>query len=399
MKKKLTIWLVTAVLLAALAVTGGLLLRNGGGLTPVLQAATPAPETPSPQPTATATPTATPTPTPEPTPTPIPRSPTTGKRYPEGTTPTYRPVMVSIENSSGARPQTALNLADIIYEAPVEYAITRLHAVFNDQYPLFAGPVRSSRIYWMRLQQEWKSMYVHRGYGGPMFEYDWIGVHVESYIMDTGDMFWRDRSGRKDVHTLMVNVGELAEAFYGDYQPEPHQRYLFDEQPVQGEGAGKPFEKVALNFFYRRQEEKNWVTFAYDGETNTLNRYQDGRIWKTLTPVSGRSPSTYRTEKEAFFTQNLIVQYATFTELDDADKHRNAELSGRGLCDYFINGLHYTGYWSRPTYEDYTSYYLDSGELVTLEPGRTWICIHPDDYAESPVAITYQDGTRLERTA
>ena len=398
MRKNLTIWLAAAVLLTACAVAAALALRNNAGrMRATLSATTPVPEEALPTLTPVRTPAVEPTPTSEPTPTPVPRSPTTGKRYADGETPVYRPVMVSIENSSGARPQTALNLADIIYEAPVEYAITRLHAVFNDQYPLFAGPVRSSRIYWMRLQQEWKCMYVHRGYGGPMFEHDWIGVHVESYIMDTGDMFWRDRSGRKDVHTLMVNVGELADAFYGDFQPEARERFRFHEQPERGEG--KPFEKVALNFFYRRQDEKNWVTFAYDGETNTMRRYQDGRVWKTLTPVSGRSPSTYRTEKEEFFTQNLIVQYATFTELGDADRHRDADLTGTGLCDYFLGGRHYTGYWSRPAYEDCTRYYLDGGELVTLEPGRTWICIHPDDYALSPVAITYGDGTRLERTA
>ena len=50
----------------------------------------------------------------------------------------------------------------------------------------------------------------------------------------------------------------------------------------------------------------------------------------------------------------------------------------------FINGQYVTGTWSRPTAEDFTSYLLDDGSLVTLEPGNTWIAVHP---AEFPVTI------------
>ena len=99
-------------------------------------------------------------------------------------------------------------------------------------------------------------------------------------------------------------------------------------------------------------------------------------------------------EREDFYTQNLIVQYAPFTELGDEDRHRNADLHGTGRCDYFIDGVHLTGFWSRPDYEtDKTTYFLDSGEQLTVKTGRTWICIHPDDFEASPVVITYRDGT------
>ena len=355
---------------------------------------------PSILPTATPdpTPTPSPTPTPTPSPTPEPRSATTGRWFADGVpNPTYQPVMVSIENAPGARPQIALNMADIIYEAPVEYSITRFHVVFNDEYPLFAGPVRSSRVYWMRLQQEWNTMYVHRGYGGLPYSRKWVGIHIEPYLIDTGDMFWRMR-GKKSVHSLMVNVPEVVDAFYPGNVAVPYRRFLFADEPdVSG---GKPFEKVALNFFYRRQKEKNWITFLHDEETNLLSRYQDGRLFYTRTPVSGRSPGTARIErKEPFSCQNLIVQYVAFSEVGDEKDHRDAVLNGQGKCDYFVNGMHLTGYWSRLSYSDKTTYYLDSGEVLTLAPGRTWICLHPDDFSVSPVVITYRDGTTGEPAA
>ena len=50
-----------------------------------------------------------------------------------------------IENSEKARPQTGLQQADIVYEAMAEGSITRMLCVFNDQKPVVAGPVRSTR--------------------------------------------------------------------------------------------------------------------------------------------------------------------------------------------------------------------------------------------------------------
>ena len=55
---------------------------------------------------------------------------------------------------------------------------------------------------------------------------------------------------------------------------------------------GKPFSKIALNFFYRRQKEKDWITFLYNEEDNTLGRTQDGKQFMTKTPLSGRSRSS-----------------------------------------------------------------------------------------------------------
>ena len=373
--------------------------RLGGALRRQTAATAPATAALSLSPTPSLSPSPTPTLSPTPTPTPVPRSYTSGKVWDGAATPYYRPVMISIENAAGARPQTGLNLADIVYEAPVEYAITRFHAVFNDEYPLFVGPVRSSRIYWMHLQQEWHTMYIHRGYGGPTDERPdvqaWPGVYVEPLIVETGDMFWRS-SGKKREHTLYCNLAEVAAAFYGDFQPTPAERWTYSD--TAGDNVdGKPFAKVAMNFFYRRQKEKDWITFLYRAEDNMLTRTQDGRAFMTKTPVSGRSARTAKTVTEELATQNLIVQYVRFFELNDEKDRRNAQLEGGGRCDYFINGLHYTGYWSRPTYSDHTTYYLDNNSVLALAPGRTWICIHPDDYAVSPVAITYMDGSRLVR--
>src|SRR5699024_6083318 len=56
---------------------------------------------------------------------------------------TYQAFGIMIENSTDARPQSALGLADIVYENAVEtYTITRFLAIFASEHPTMVGPVR-----------------------------------------------------------------------------------------------------------------------------------------------------------------------------------------------------------------------------------------------------------------
>ena len=133
-------------------------LLSGCSIAPVSAAETPAPTSeaitvtmaPTPSPTATPEPTASPTPEPKN------RSQTSGKVIPEGTP--SKVFIMSIDNADGAKPQTSLMEADIVYEFLVEQTITRFQAVFNDTYPLYAGPLRSTRYYFIDLAHEWDCM-------------------------------------------------------------------------------------------------------------------------------------------------------------------------------------------------------------------------------------------------
>ena len=349
----------------------------------------------TPQPTATSVPTPTPTPTPEPTPEPV-RSYTSGKLQEDQSQPAkYLPLIVSIENSVGARPQVGLNAADIIYEFAVETAITRFQVLFNDNPPLFAGPVRSSRIYLMRFQQEWQAIYAHEGYGGPKYSEDWIALHATRSHKYLKKSFWRTKeSGKRAEHTMMANVQDIIATMYegSEYRPTPYaDRFHWMEGISYPEGM--EFDRVTLNFFYRNAMEDEKITFIYNPETNTLSRKQDGYTFQTRMPstASGKSPKTMNFIKEDLVVQNLIVQYADYSLIENDPKdRRNVELLGTGACEYFINGQHLRGTWSRPSYEEPTTYLLENGEVVVLEPGLTWIAVHPTTVEENPVNVTYR---------
>lgn len=360
--------------------------------------------TPTAQPVAiveqpTATPTATPEPTPSPTPEPQNRSQTSGRVIPEGTP--SKVFIMSIDNADGAKPQTSLMEADIVYEFLVEQTITRFQALFNDTYPLYAGPLRSTRYYFIDLAQEWDCMYLHEGYVVLDAPYKRIPSKLISLYLPSGDFrgystnFSRSKSGyedfetkngykfrapedgRGDVHSLYYRVAALVDKYFTDYESKVCERFAFMEGVSYANGES--FTTVSLPF--DNDTNPKWIQFSYDAATNRLLRSESGEPFMTRTLTD--NGDSYTTEQ--MNVQNLIVQYVKYGSISGDEKHRRTcELIGSGKCDYFINGQHVTGTWSRPTAEDYTSYMLDDGSLVTLEPGNTWIAVHP---ADTPATI------------
>src|SRR5919204_361106 len=56
-----------------------------------------------------------------------------------------RPLVVKVANDPGARPQTGIADADLVFEIPVEGGLTRFALVFQSKEPAKVGPVRSAR--------------------------------------------------------------------------------------------------------------------------------------------------------------------------------------------------------------------------------------------------------------
>ena len=75
-----------------------------------------------------------------------------------------RPVAVMINNVEAALPQYGISAADVIFEIPVEYDLTRLMALYGDytQVPDVCS-VRSCRYYYPILAVGFDAVYVHWG--------------------------------------------------------------------------------------------------------------------------------------------------------------------------------------------------------------------------------------------
>jgi len=310
--------------------------------------------TPTPKPTKTAEPTAAPTPTPHV------GSHTTGLPY-DGE---YKPVMAVIENSPAARPQLGLQTADVVYEVPVEGSITRFVCVFSDHVPEEIMPVRSGRVTFLYLQQEWDAVLMHWGgsgsgvSGAPAYTFFGNELHDKIKIdVDGWSGKWNDYYKRVDSKKAPHNVKGnplLVQQLY-DYQPEPL-NWLFDSQATY---SGSDATEINLPMC---SKDENYVSYTYDSAQDVY-----------LRSMSGKAFMSAETEKQ-ISVKNIIVQYSTY---ESKDVYKVWDMIGTGSADIYIGGKLIKGSWEKTSVESETVFCDEKGNPIVLRPGNTWIHIHP----------------------
>jgi len=326
-------------------------------------------ETPTaPEPTSAPETEPTPSPTPEPTPEPVstpepePVSYTTGLPF----SGEYRPVMVVIENSPSARPQTGLQTADVVYEVPVEGGTTRFVCVFSDNIPESVMPVRSGRVSFLYIQQEWDAVFMHFGGSGngkrtaPSYTfygndlYDRIKFDVDGLYKSEYSKFYKRVSGKSAPHNVEM-YPQMAQQLY-DYSPKPL-GWLFDAEASYAGGDGTA---VSLKMC---TGDKNFVSYTYDAERDVYLRSMSGKAFKSA--ETG----------EQVAVKNVIVQYSTY---ESQEVYKVWAMTGGGSADYYIGGKLIKGTWKKDAADSPTVFYDDQGQQIVLRPGNTWIHIHPE---------------------
>src|SRR5699024_9560113 len=96
-------------------------------------------------------------------------------------------------NSANARPQSALDQADIVYEVLAEGGITRFAAIFQSQSPKVVGPIRSARPYLVEFGDAYDALIAHSGWSQAAMNMlaERNLPHFDEIYGD-GAYFWRD---------------------------------------------------------------------------------------------------------------------------------------------------------------------------------------------------------------
>ena len=218
--------------------------------------------------------------------------------------------------------------ADIIYEFLVEQTITRFQVLYNDTYPLYAGPLRSMRYYFIDLAHEWDCMYLHEGYVMLDSPYKRSPSKLISLYLPSGDFrgyssnfslskggygdfeakngykFRAPETGRDDVHSLYYRVAALVDRFFKDYESKVCERFNFMENVSYADG--KSFTTVSMPF--GNDTNPKWIQFTYDPATNRLLRSENGKPFMTRTLNEDGTSYT----EEQMNVQNLIIQYVNY---------------------------------------------------------------------------------------
>jgi len=347
--------------------------------------------TPTLTPSATFTPTSTPTSTPTPSPTPTPNGPfiypdgvnsLTGLPYPNAEAQNRRNLIVKISNYPPVvRPQTGINLADVVFEMEAEGGVTRFAAIFRSNAPTVVGSVRSARLADTHLIRMYNALLAYSGTSEPIqnliLTSDFVFRTFSPLKGDNCDNagFCRDESLDVDFeHTLFLNTQTLYDlATRREVNiPLRARGFAFSEVP---DANGTP----AVDIFYDwwGQADARW---QYDPETGRYVRFNDGY------------PHFDKGDGEQIWADNLVyleVEHRRRPDLFPPDaNYESLEINfglapdstdpAQGRAFVFRDGQFYTGFWRRQDENDGSAIQLIYGGSpvpIMLKPGRTWVTV------------------------
>ena len=308
---------------------------------------------------ATSTPTL---PTPSPTPV-LSTCPLCGQEVQEPGTLAFPPLAVKIDNSPGARPQSGLSEACVVYEHLTEWGVTRFTAIYLCQPPDNIGPIRSARLIDLDLARQYKAVFAHVGASAPIMELLRI-----SGLWDL-DQFWypyayyrsNSRYAPYNVYSITPRMQETIQA-KGWQDPEtPTQGFTFDSEPLPG---GTPANRLEIPF-----SPYNPVEYRYDEGKGSYLRW-----------VSGEPH--LNSDNEQISAANVIVQWVKSWETDIVEDSLGArslqfELTGEGVAEIFRDGQVFYARWVRHNPDEITKFFDVEGRLLPLKPGNIWIAVVP----------------------
>jgi hypothetical protein len=280
-----------------------------------------------------------------------PVQPLTGLPDPSGDS-RSRPVLwVKVDNlaGEGVRPQTGLEVADVVYEEVVERGITRVLAAFNSAVPDVVGPIRSVRLTDRNIVWPLGGIFAYSGGAAPAVD----AIHEAPVNAvdesNAGDAMFRDNSKRAP-HNLFGRGPALFDKGGDPKPPPPLFQYLPAGQLPVGEPVGEL--RIALDPGYA-------PTYTYDGASNTWKRSIDGVAFTT---ESG----------EQIAPTNVVIQFVDYVGGVGADLAEGNTV-GSGEAWIFTGGQLIRGQWTRPDRTQPAQYLDGAGNPILLGPGRTWV--------------------------
>jgi hypothetical protein len=284
---------------------------------------------------------------------PIPTAPFTGLPDPTGVSLTRSSVAVKIENTPEARPQSGLDVADVVYEEVVDGGITRFWAVFNSNAPESIGPVRSVRAMDPQIVTPLGGVVAYSGGTEPNV----AAIRATGLVWvdenNAGDAFFREPT-RSAPHNLFARSALLWERGGVPVPPVPLFQYLDTEQ-------GQTFAGEPVTSFHANYELGYDVSYVWDANVGGWLRFQ-----RTDEPFMAAALAPMQVN-----ATNVIVQYVPYEGFGEGN------LIGTGEAWVFSNGQLVRGTWVKGFIGAPTEFKDAAGAPILLTPGRTWVELVP----------------------
>jgi len=306
---------------------------------------------------------------------PAPACPLTGAPAPGGTVPARPALGVKIGNYPGDRPSSGLNQADIVFEEPVEGAITRLLAVFQCQTAPLVGDLRSARqpdagI----LSQLSDPLFVHAGGIDPVIALMEASPLIDKNLYSGGNgSAIIQQPGRVAPYSTFVNTATLWSLDPTDTTP-PAPIFQYTTSLPKGSVAGSGA-SVHIPF-----SSTSDVTWQWNAATGTYLRFYSGQPDKLLDGA--------QTAAADVVIMTVPTATGPWVENSEGGHEVDVTATGSGPVVVMRNGAAITGTWARPALTQPATLTTADGSTITLQPGNSWVELVPVDIPVTPAAAT-----------
>jgi len=299
-----------------------------------------------------------------------------------------RPLGIMIENHLDARPQSGLSKADVIFEAVAEGGITRFLAVYYCQDAPYVGPVRSARVYFVKLIDEFGDhpLYAHVGGAntpgpadalGMIDDWGWSAYNDMNQFSVPFPNFWRDYErlpGRATEHTVYTTTAKLWK-----YAADHRHLTNIDRKGktwnanftgwkfIKGKPvAMKQVKKISFGFWSHFADQYA-VTWDYNQADNDYLRSNGGK------------PHLDKNTGKQLAAKNVIILFMKERPANDGyhGGHIIYTTTGKGKAIVFQNGEVIKGAWKRSKTESLMKVYDRAGKEVKMVRGKIFFEILP----------------------
>ncbi len=288
--------------------------------------------------------------------------PLTGTPAPGGVVPARPALAVKIGNNPAARPQSGLSKADVVFEVPIEGAITRLIAVYQCQGAPVVGPVRSTR--WIDVQLLEQLRHPIFGFAG--------GINPDQALVASSPLFdanyfdhyglYHRSAARYAPNNLYVATSSLWALDHSTTPPPPLFRYSTSAP------SGASVSTVAsADLGYSGILEVTWEWQASSGRW--LRFYGS-------TPADGASGAQLSAANVVIERVNTVP--GPYVEDSEGAYGVHSITVGRGAATVLRNGVAISGFWERSSITQVTRLVTASGKTIELTPGNTWVELVPN---------------------
>jgi len=312
---------------------------------------------------------------------------------------TRRPLGIMVENHLEARPQSGLSMADVIYEAVAEGGITRFMAVYYCKDAPFVGPVRSARIYFMRMLQEYGEFPLYGHVGGANCDAEtgsgcangakadalglvrklgWSLYNDLNQFAVPFPYYWRDYERLPDVATEHTVYTATAKIF--DFAKTKRKLTNVDEE-------GVAWDKNFISWKFKDDEEltkrgvKNKIDFSFWSNFKndfavTWNYDKGSNSYKR---INGTKPHLDKNTGKQLTAKNVVVVFADESPANDGypGGHILYDIIGSGDSLIFQDGKAIKGTWKKADAESRMIFYDENDKEVSLVRGQIFVEILP----------------------